>query len=262
MDFDASLVENDVAQLLRLGSPKFMQQRPLLQASRVKAIQESARLQAWLSVDRSTILQVNSNTDTRYDQSGSFVTAKLFRVLEEQARRPPSPELEVVPLAFFCGNHHNSYVDAAATASAMAESLLLQLVDRHRAGFESADLRACWEQVRREDDVESTMHAFGRLIDRMETRAMVFVLVDRVEAFQTPPQRRQETGEILQQLVALFRRREREWDGTGPKMKLLVSTSTACHLIQGLLREEEVVTIPKTPRPGGPSDKTMNMTLL
>lgn len=251
--FDASLVGKDVAELLRLRSPSL---RYKLHSHRVQAIQETARLKAWLSVDMSAILHINSNADTRNDQSGSFIMAKLVDSLLERAERS-SPSLEIVPLAFFCGQHSNSYVDPVATAQALAENVLLQLNDHHR-DFEAADLRECWDQLRN-GAVVDTMRALEWMIACLPPMAMVFIIVDGIETFQTPPNRKKETREVLQFLVEIFRRRQ---DGPGAKVKLLFSTCTACHLMEGLLEDEEVVTIPKTPRPGGHSDTIVNRMLL
>lgn len=86
---------------------------------------------------------------------------------------------------------------------------------------------------------------------------MIFIIVDRVETFQTPTEA--ENEKILELLINLFWRNE---DGPGAKVKLLVSASTTCHLMERLLKDEEVITIPKMPRPSGPSDKIMSTTLL
>lgn len=198
---------------------------------------------------------MNSNTETITDQSGSFVMAKLVSSLVEQARHPTA-RLEIVPLSFFCGQHSNSYADPMATATALAESVLLQLLDRYR-DFNAADLRECWENMRKRT-IEDTMWAFGGLVDCLPAEIMLFLVIDGIETFQTPPQRKQETKKVLQRLVDIFRRHHK----FGAIIKFLFSTTTACYLMEGLLNEEEVITVAKTPRPGGPSDRVMRTMLL
>lgn len=261
LDFDPDLLPSDVDQLLQLGTPAMQH---MTQTSRIDAIQASPRLRAWTYVDQPALLAVQGNASSAGDASTSFVAAKLARSLLLLQHRPPDrgqgPGLEVIPLAHFCGQHANPYRDAAARPGALARGLLLQLLARHR-GFHPADLQRCWDAVRGGGGggIGATLVALARMVERLPSRSMVFLVVDEVEAFQTPPERGAGLRDVLVRLVEMFRRRE---GGLGAKMKILFTTSTRSRFLEELLRDEEIVNIPNDPPPGGSWNHIISTSLI
>lgn len=255
LDFDPGLVPKDVDDLLRLGTPA-MQHK--IQRNRIETIHQSPRLRSWLYVDRSCLLAVHGNTSSSNDHSTSFVTATIVRSLARLASRSDQ-DMEVIPLAYFCGRHANFYRDRAAGAEALAGSLLLQLIAQHR-GFHPRDLQRCLGSAR-DGVIEHTLSAFGKMIQRLPSRAMVYLVIDEIECFQMPPERKEGLWDVLAQIVGIFRER-RETGSLGAKLKILVSTSSRSPVIEDLLEEEEIVNIPKDPPPGGSWSQVINARML
>lgn len=82
---------------------------------------------------------------------------------------------------------------------------------------------------------------------------MVFVIVDSTEHFARPEERRKEFGEVCFQLVQIFREQR------GVKVKLLFTSAQKAVMIEelGLIMDDEIVNIPKSPPPRGrPDDRS------
>lgn len=87
---------------------------------------------------------------------------------------------------------------------------------------------------------------------------MVFVIIDGVEHFSRPDERRAGLGEVCSQLVQLFREQR------GAKVKLLFTSTQKAVMLEelGLLMDDEIVNIPKSPPPGGqPNERNISIEL-
>lgn len=122
--FEPDLVPRDVEDLLRQGTTTLHQK---VQSNRLQAIQGNPRVRAWLSLDSPSLLLVNGSSTSHLDLSTSFFSAKIMDTLVQQASQPHK-NIEIIPLAYFCGQHKNYSKDAAAHPAELAMSLLLQLV--------------------------------------------------------------------------------------------------------------------------------------
>lgn len=240
--YESDLVPRDIDDILRQGT---MPLHHRLQPRRVTAIQENPRVQAWLTLDESSILLVNGNAASHLDLSTSFFSARVVRTLVEQASQNRE-NLEIVSLAYFCGQHQNFSRDAAASPSELAMSLLLQLVDRH-GEFDAVDLRRCLEDTDPKN-VGSIMKSLGTLLAHLSSRAIVYLVVDGVEHFTRPDLRRAEFQDVLVQLVDLFQLQKRA------KLKILFTCTQRGVLLEDLdlLAENEIVNIPMSPPPANP----------
>lgn len=237
--YDSDLVPKDVDDVLRQGrAPLHKKHQP----ARVLAIQENPRLQAWLSLDDSCILLVNCNAASHLDLSISFVSAGIVHALMEQASQPRE-SVEIIPLAYFCGQHQDFSHDEAASPSELAMSLLLQLVDQHR-DFGAADLRRCLEETD-PNSIESIIRSLGRLLDRLTSKTIVYLVVDGVEHFARPDLRRAQFQDVLVLLADVFRQ-EREI-----ALKILFTCVQKGVFLErlDLLSDDEIVNIPKSPPP-------------
>lgn len=157
----------------------------------------------------------------------------------------PQDNIEIIPVAYFCGQHQNYHRDVAASPNELVMSLMLQVLDFHR-DFEPQILQRCLEKTN-PDDLESILNSLSMILGNLPSEAMVFVIIDGVEHFTRPEERKDGLREIIIQLVRLYREQQ------GATVKLLfTSTQTAIVLEElDLVMDDEVVDIPKSPPPRG-----------
>lgn len=229
-----------------------------VQKNRIEMIQKSPRLKSWLYVDRSSLLAIHGNTSSSNDHSTSYIMATIMHSLIQLASQSDQ-NMEIIPLAYFCGQHANLYRDQAGEADALAVSLLMQLLSQHR-GFHPRDLQRC-RNIVRDGDIEATLTALDKMIKRLPSRAMVYLIIDEIERFQTPPERKAGLRDVLTQVVGMFRERH-ETGSLGAKVKVLFSTSNRSVLLEDLLEDEEIVNIPNNPPPGGSWSQVINARML
>ncbi|KAL1862672.1 hypothetical protein Daus18300_008470 [Diaporthe australafricana] len=237
--YDPHLVTKDMEDLLRQGAASVNQR---LQPHRLLAIQDNPRIKAWLSLDSPSLILVNGNSTSHLDLSTSFFSAKIMNTLMKQGSQSHK-NIEIIPIAYFCGQHQNYNRDVAANPAELAMSLLLQLVDRHW-DFEPKVLQKCIERTI-PDEIESILDSLARLLDHLPSEAMVFVIIDGIEHFTRPDERKSGLREALVRLVGLFREHQ------GAKMKLLCLSAQKGIMLEGLglLMDDEIVNIPKSPPP-------------
>lgn len=237
--FDPDLVPRDMEYLLRQGTVSLQQQ---LQPHRLRALQDNPRIKAWLSLDNSSLLLVNGNSNSPQDLSTAFFSAKIVNTLIHHGSQPRR-NIEIIPLAYFCGQHQDYQSDIAASPAGLAMSLLLQLVDAHK-DFESEVLQGCLEEIV-PDDLESILNSLATLLGRLPLEAIVFVIIDGVEHFSRPDERRIRFCEVVSRLVRLFREQQ------GAKVKLLFTSAQEAGVLEdmGLIMDDEIVNIAKSPPP-------------
>lgn len=237
--FDPDLVPRDMEYLLRQGTVSLQQQ---LQPHRLRALQDNPRIKAWLSLDNSSLLLVNGNSNSPQDLSTAFFSAKIVNTLIHHGSQPRR-NIEIIPLAYFCGQHQDSQSGIAASPSGLAMSLLLQLVDTHRE-FESEVLQKCLEKTA-PDNLGSVLDSMATLLGHLPLEAMVFVVIDGVEHFSRPDERKMKFCELVSRLVHLFRGQQ------GAKVKLLLTSAQEAGVLEdmGLIMDDEIVNIAKSPPP-------------
>ncbi|KAI0018409.1 hypothetical protein F4780DRAFT_751453 [Xylariomycetidae sp. FL0641] len=238
LQYDSELVPRDVEKLLQLGRPSATVP---LDVARVRAIQASPQVRAWLSVEDNSLLLINGATDA-LDPSISFVSAQLFQSLLQQSTRTHQ-SMDVVVIAYFCSQHRNYYRDAAATPAELAMSLLLQLVDGYR-GFHSNDLKDRLEKTQ-PDDIGSICDSLSHLIHQLPSTVVVYMVVEGLSFCRLPPERQEGTREAVTLLVELFRKR---YDAT---LKMLFTSATSHSFVEDVFDEDEVCHAPSDPAPAG-----------
>ncbi|KAK2599646.1 hypothetical protein N8I77_011382 [Diaporthe amygdali] len=248
--FDPHLVFQDMKNLLRQGTSSLNRK---LQPHRLLAIQQNPRIKAWLSLDSPSLLLLNGNSTSHLDLSTSFFSAKVMDTLMQQASESHK-NIEIISLAYFCGQHQNYSRDVAASPAELAMSLFLQLVNGHR-DFEPNVLQRCLDKTV-PYDIGSITESLSRLLNHLQTDAMVFVIIDGIEHFSRPDERKRGFCKVLSQLVRLFRE-QRE-----AKVKLLFTSAQRGIVLEGLglLMDDEIVDVPKNPPPRAvPNDQKMLM---
>lgn len=246
--FDPDLLLEDIGYLLRQRTAKLHQK---IQPQRLLAIQDNPRIKAWLSLDSPYLLLVNGNSTSHLDLSTSFFSAKIMNTLMQHISQSRE-NIEIIPIAYFCGQHQHYHRDVAASPAELAMSLLLQLVNSHN-DFQPEVLQMCLEKTNH-DDLASIFDSLTRLLDILPVETMVFVIIDGVEHFSRPEERRDGLREIFHQLIKIFREQR------GAKVKLLFTSTQKAVMLEelGLIMDDEIVNIPKSPPPRGqPNDRNM-----
>ncbi|KAH6658381.1 hypothetical protein BKA67DRAFT_213127 [Truncatella angustata] len=215
-----------------------------IDVSRVHALQGSPRLREWLTVDEGSLLLVNGGATDPLDLSTSFANARMIHALMEQSLERREG-LEIIPLVYLCSQHRNYYRDVDASPTSLAMSLLLQLID-HFPGFKGADLQECLDETDGED-VISICSSLGRLVRRLPSSAVVYLILDGLSFFGTPVARMKELRRVIHHLVSLHR------EGSRATLKFMFSSSTRSRHFGDLFEEDEILNVPASPVPmGGP----------
>ncbi|KAK0713528.1 hypothetical protein B0T26DRAFT_753624 [Lasiosphaeria miniovina] len=259
--YDRTLVPTDISALLALGSPRIGPTQ--LDTDRLHALQNNARLRAWLTIDEPSALLLDGGASDAQCNTTSYFAAHVIDSLRRRHQTWSSsstdPPITAITLAYFCSQHRDYRRDAAGSPAELALSLLLQLVDRHR-GFGEAALCDVLQRVV-PDDVGSVVRALGRLVRALPPSAVLFVVVDGLSFFAPPPKRRAGTREVVRWLLQNVCARQRSQsralgeDGCegrgGPTVKLLVAGPTRLRFVEDLFERDERVHIPADPPPLG-----------
>jgi hypothetical protein len=225
LNYDPSLVSDDMESLLQLGAPRSMVR---IDMSRVQNLQRNLRMRAWLSVDDNIILLANG-CSSNADLSTSFASANLVNSLRQQASRL-SDDMLVIVLAYFCSQHRDYRRDEAANPVEPCMSLLLQLVDSY-PGFNAADLQECSETTDPRSSA-SICTSLENLLNRLPPSAVVYLVIDGISFFAVPPERLHSTREAIELLVNLYRQ------SSSTTLKFLFCSPVRFQFVEGLFDED------------------------
>ncbi|KAK3689416.1 hypothetical protein B0T22DRAFT_171754 [Podospora appendiculata] len=239
--YDPELIKNDLTDLLKLGTPG-RSGPTTLDPTRVHALQRNPRMRAWLTIDESSALLLHSGAEPLSLDTSFFMATMVSSLLEEKSK--PNKSITVVTLAYFCGQHRDYRRDVAGSPEEMAMNLLLQLIDQYR-DFEGADLQECLNSTV-PGDVFSICASFGRLVQCLPADVVVFVVIDGIQVFAAPPERRSRSRDVVEALLRVYGSLPR--DAT---FKLLVASPTRSKFVEDLFEEDELIHIPADPPPLG-----------
>lgn len=128
--------------------------------------------------------------------------------------------------------------------------------DNHK-GFRPKLLQECLDETV-PYDITSILESFARLLNGLPSEAMVYLIVDGIEHFTRPDKRRRQLREVCSQLVQVFREKR------GAKVKLSFTSTQKSVMLEelGLLMDDEIVNIPKSPPPRGqPNQRNISIEL-
>ncbi|KAK2055666.1 hypothetical protein LY76DRAFT_595837 [Colletotrichum caudatum] len=237
--YDSDLIPTDVDRLLVLDQPR--SPKPL-DMNRVFSIRNNPRVKTWLTLDESSLVLLNGGSD-RLCGATSFVSARIVHHLLQQTRKP-SQSICTIPVAFFCNQHPDYRRDVMGNPSELAMSLLLQLVDRFRK-FDSSNLQKCTDELD-PNSISSICKSFRSLVKRLPPDVVLFLVVDGLDSFAIPTERRDQTREVVGRLVRLYREQPRA------TLKFLFVSPSRCAFLEELFEEEEVINLPTmVPHMGG-----------
>ncbi|KAM7195319.1 hypothetical protein V8F20_007538 [Naviculisporaceae sp. PSN 640] len=262
--YEADMIRRDcedIFQILRPSRRHHLAQGGDFEEERVMAMQNNPRIRAWLVLNRPSLLFLNSRSSAPSQPRSevSLVCAKITkRLLELHASQQVFPHQRdrrlrgrrsmpfIIPLVFFCGQHHRSN-SFEATATGMALNLLLQLVDRGRSLFQPSlgEDPGLGEQFQalldNPDDLERVLMIFQILLEKLQASNIFIVLIiDGLKLFSRPgTQRELGTREAIEGLVSIFR--EQVDEGCGPTLKFLFTTTARLEGLEYLFDEEEEI---------------------
>lgn len=127
-------------------------------------------------------------------------------------------------------------------------SLLTNSRDNHR-NFEPQLLQNCLDETV-PYDITSIVGSLARLLDGLTPEAMVLIIIDGIEHFARPDERRIRLVDVFSELIPVLRKER------GAKVKLLCTSAQKAVILEelDLIMDDEIVTIPKNPPPRGRPD--------
>lgn len=200
------------------------------------------------------MILLNGCASSAIDCSTSFFAAKLVASLTQPASHHGQPR-KMLALSYFCRQHQGYYIDPAANPREVAMSLLLQLIDQFRE-FDARDLDKCRRDTT-PGDLGTICTSLERLIHRLPAEVIVFLIIEGIQYFTIPPERNASFRELLHHLVHLYRSRP-----GASKLKFMFLSSTKGHVLKELLEDEEIMNIPQSLPPMGPTPHILAMDVL
>ncbi|KAI1213012.1 uncharacterized protein F4807DRAFT_457098 [Annulohypoxylon truncatum] len=234
--FDEYLLPNDCSGLLniRKGSGNG------LDTERILAMQNHPQLQAWMSLNKSSVLLVDGGCAVSSACEISYVCAQIVESmlqLSEQADHGNNTSnVFITPLAFFCSRHRDRRRDVFGRPKGPIAALLSQLINRFH-GFGTKQLQACQSDLAN-DDIESTCKVFGKLIKRLPATSIVVLVFEGVDVLMEE-KTRSALRYILHSLL------ETHGGTHAAALKFLFTCTTSSEPVVDLFEEYDVLRIPR-----------------
>ncbi|KAH7153527.1 hypothetical protein EDB81DRAFT_791530 [Dactylonectria macrodidyma] len=244
--YDINMVTDDCNNILKMIDRS--RQRNTdddIDEERVLAIQSHHRLRTWFAIDQPSMILLDGRGNPGPKSEASLVSAKLTSALLKlhiyQDKKHISPI--IVPLTFFCGEHRDFQRDPNANATELALSLLLQLVDRGRDFIAQTSLQRILEVVDPED-FRTVCASLCDLLTDLPKDIYVVIIIDGLKFFNQPLERKEETEELVINLVSAFRQ------GPPATLKLLLTGPPRISSFEGLFQEDEILRLGRDLPPG------------
>lgn len=234
--FDDYLLINDCSSILniRKGSGSG------LSADRILTMQNHPHLQAWMSLNRSSVVLVHGGCVVPSSCEISYVCAQIVESmmqLSKQAGHDKSAHSVIItPLAFFCSQHRNGRRDAFGRPKGLIMALLSQLIDQFH-GFDAKQLQLCQNDLAN-NDIESVCKAFRRLIKQLPAASIVVLVLEGIDVL-IEEKTRGALRYILHSLLEIYRRKH------VATLKFLFTCTTSSEPVVDLFEEWDVLRIPR-----------------
>ena len=207
---------------------------------RASYVARSQKLKYWLVNARtSTALLILGNSSEADTLSSplSFIAAELaHNCVETDSTKA---------LAYFCGQHTDSWRDPRANATGLIVSLITQLLSQ--PGEESVDAmfnlafiddEMC--RLIRQDDIEALCDLFKTLVLQIKTFKVVMCVIDTISIYETA-ERRALTSYVLAVLMEIVE--ETGGNDKGVVFKLLITEPGAYCAAETSFLEEEILRV-------------------
>ncbi|KAI0887432.1 uncharacterized protein GGS22DRAFT_109444 [Annulohypoxylon maeteangense] len=234
--FDEHLLINDYKNLLsiRKGSGGG------LDAERILTMQNHPQLQAWMSLNRSSVLLVDGGCAVSGDCEISYVSAQILESILQLSRQADhgnnTSNVFVLPLAFFCSQHRNRRRDMFGRPKGLITALLSQLIDQFH-GFGAKQLQASQNDLAN-DDIEGVCKAFRRLVKKLPATSIVVLVLEGIDVLMEE-KTRSALRYILHSLL------ETHSGKHAATLKFLFTCTTSSEPVVDLFEEWDVLRIPQ-----------------
>ncbi|KAK8035088.1 hypothetical protein PG993_010083 [Apiospora rasikravindrae] len=235
-EYEPAVIEQDINHILRLR----MGSRQQLDEDRVVELHNHPQFQSWLSVDESSVLFIQGNSDTPQCKEVAFVAAQVADMAKRMYMEPTEPAVHVIPLAFFCSEHIASRRDRLGHPNALIWMLLLQLVDCYQ-GFSGSKLGKGLTMTA-DGESEEVCAAFENLIGHLSSNVIVILVVEGLDSFLHPSIRRE-----LMEIAGFLERLPTESRGNC-KLKILCTSTASSDLLEDIFHDDQILRLPRTPR--------------
>ncbi|XXG99266.1 hypothetical protein Hte_005603 [Hypoxylon texense] len=205
-----------------------------LDTDRIISAQSSSQLQAWLSINDSSLLLVEGGCSTSSNSEISYVAAQVVESVLELSKN--SSTVPIMPLAFFCSQHRNRRRDVYGRPQGLAKALLSQLIDQF-TGLSSEELQACQNNLDT-DDIESICKVFRRIMKKLPSNWIVVLVLEGIDIMMEDKTRDQ-LRYITQSLVRTHGGKH------AATLKFLFTCTTSSRPIDDLFQEWDVLRIPR-----------------
>jgi hypothetical protein len=230
---ERSLIPEDCEQLVRI---QFDFKR--LDHDRLLALIRDTKLQSWLLVESPAILLINGGSSSLPQSETSFFSSKLVESMRLTMQSNPS----ISVLSFFCGQHRD-LTDVYSNPSELMMSLLLQLVEFCNR-LSPAHLLASMSNLN-PTEVVSICEAFEKLVETLDEDFRVFIIIDGLQFFAEPANRREKMLEVVKRLLGICKKPQ------GATMKLLLASPSRSAFVEDMLDDGEILNLPTHCRPAG-----------
>ncbi|KAK8065716.1 hypothetical protein PG997_012463 [Apiospora hydei] len=236
VEYEPTAIERDINHILRLRTGS----RQELDEDRVVELHNHPQFQSWLSVDESSVLFIQGNSDTPQCKEVAFVAAQVADIGKRMHVEPTEPAVRVVALAFFCSEHAASRRDRLGHPNALIWMLLLQLVDCYQE-FSGSKLEKGLAMIA-DGETEKVCAAFESLIGHLPSNVIVVMVVEGVDSFLHLSIRRE-----LMEIIGFLARLPAGSLGNC-KLKILCTSAVSSDLLEDLFHEEQILRLPRTSR--------------
>lgn len=245
--YDAEMLEEDVQFFMNILSRPG---RRVIDRDRLYAIQSSSDLRAWGLVDESSVLLIHGRVAPRPESAVSLASAQI---VDQMLRRSSDvdnaaqPQLEagrappaVVPLAYFCGRHHERGTGTSITTTLIL-SLILQLLDRARQILDIEAVDCCVQDMEAAgEDVEELCVVFRDLVNSLPGNVFVVMVVDGISFFERWAREREDMRVVVASLLDLHRQQQTE-----ATLKFLFTSPLRPAFVEDLFEADEVLNMPR-----------------
>ncbi|KAK8129307.1 hypothetical protein PG999_001687 [Apiospora kogelbergensis] len=237
LKYERGLVSQDCEVFQRSGR----QSNLTMDLGRMFAIESTFRIQAWLTIDESSMLLVNGRSESRRSPELSILSARIIdRLLESHRTGEPSRNgMVIVPLAFFCSQHRDRKRDPYSNPSELAMSLLLQLIEQHHEGIKSSLIRECHAQLEPTSMI-SICYWLRKMIADLSEKVVLLVILDGLVFFTQSTEQSEETKLLISSLVSIFRGRRKA------TLKFMFSSPVRLDFIEDLFLDSELLDLPRS----------------
>lgn len=213
-----------------------------LDADRITSVQTNSQLQAWMSINNSSLLLVDGGCSTSNSSEISYVAAQVIEsvlALSKQqmdTSHQNSSGVSIMPLAFFCSQHRNRRHDVYGRPKGLVKVLLAQLIDQF-PGLSPKELQA-YQSDLDTDNVENICRFVRMVIKKLPANRIVVLVLEGIDVMMED-KTKESLRHIVDTLVSTHRGKH------AATLKFLFTCTTSSGPIEDLFQEWDILRVPR-----------------